>query len=196
MSAKPQSKIKSQPSAAHRPAAIGHNSDDHTKMEMYVNSYRAHQKAEGVHFVEKCKVVEEARSELSDKMFEAFCEEVGLPRNSSMYRKAKIVADAADRLLTLGERLPEAKSTLYELAAVDESVFSEIAEGSGRITAEKVRAARTKSDQQEKCKFFIDATTLRHGERVALLHSIKEEAEKAGATITWSKSFQIEEARQ
>ena len=65
-----------------------------------------------------------------------------------------------------------------------------------RITAARVRAARpTNAAKAEQCKFSVDATTLRHGERLTLLQAIREEASKAGAKVTFPKSLQVEEVR-
>lgn len=197
MSGKPNSKKTSNTSTSDaQPPGVGHNSKDQAQKEMFVSAYRKHHKEEGRHFVEKCKVVVEAQDVLPVAVFNEFCKDVDLPRSSSMFRKARAVAKASDRLLALGNRLPDAKSTLYELAAVNENVFKEIAESSERITADRVKAARPKDPQKpEQCKFFVDATTLRHGDRKALLQAIKDEAEKIGATVTVSKSFRVEEAR-
>jgi hypothetical protein len=197
MSGKPNSKKTSTTSTSDaQPPGVGHNSKDQAQKDAYVSAYRKHHKEEGKHFVEKCKVVVEAQDVLPVTVFNEFCKEVDLPRNSSMFRKARIVAQAADRLLALGNRLPDAKDTLYHLAAADEHVFTEMANSNERITTERVKAARPKDPKKpEKCKFFVDATTLRHGERLALLRAIKDEAEKIGATVTVSKSFRGGEAR-
>ena len=108
------------------PPAVGHNSDDRTNKNFYVNSYRQQHKEEGMHFVQKCKILVEAEDVLSSNIFKEFCSDVGLPRSSSMFRKARAVANASDRLLALGDRLPDLKSTIYELAAVNENVFKEL----------------------------------------------------------------------
>lgn len=197
MSGKPNSKKTSPTSTSGaQPPGVGHNSKDQAQKDAYVSAYRQHHKEEGKHFVEKCKIVAEAEDVLPVTVFNEFCKEVDLPRSSSMFRKARAVAKAADRLLALGNRMPDAKSTLYELAAVNENVFNEIADSSERITAERVKAVRPKDPKKpEQCKFFVDATTLRHSERKELLRAIKDEAEKIGATVTVSKSFRDGEAR-
>lgn len=194
MSKTPNTKAKTVVSA--KPPSLGHNSDDRTNKNLLVSTYLQHHKEEGAHFVQKCKIVVEAEDVLSSNMFKEFCSDVGLPRSSSMFRKARAVANAADRLLALGDRLPDAKSTIYELAAVEENVFKEVAESDERITAARVRAARPSNPAKaEQCKFSVDATTLRHGERLTLLRVIKEEASKAGAKVTFPKSLQMEEVR-
>src|SRR2546430_10811084 len=142
MSGKPNSKKTSPTSTSDaHPPGVGHNSKDQAQKEMFVSAYRRHHKEEGKHFVEKCKVVVEAQEVLPLTVFYEFCRDVNLPRSSSMFRKARAVAKAADRLLALGNRMPDAKDTLYHLAAADEHVFTEMANSNERITTERVKAA-------------------------------------------------------
>jgi hypothetical protein len=174
---------------------VGHNSDM-TKKALLVSTYLSHRKEEGAHHVKRCLVIVEAGAELSSDAFNAFCEEVHLPRNSSMFRKAKAVAQAAPRLLAVADRLPDAKSTLYALATVDENVFKGLFESSKRITAARVKAALPKnSEKPEQCIVSVDATSLRNGERLILLQAVKEAADKVGANVKVPKSLQVEEAR-
>ena len=138
--------------------SIGHNSD-REKKALLVSTYLSHRKEEGAHYVKRCQVLVDAEDELPSNVFKEFCMEVDLPRNSSMFRKARTIAQAAPRLLAVADRLPDAKNTLYELAKVDENVFQELIESNERITAARVKAALANNPKKpEQCRFSIDAT--------------------------------------
>ena len=175
---------------------IGHNSDMTTKKALLVSTYLSHRKEEGAHYVKRCQVLVDAEDELPSDVFKEFCKEVDLPRNSSMFRKARTIAQAAGRLLAVADRLPDAKSTLYELAKVNEAVFTELVESSETITAARVKAALPNGPKApERCLLYVDATPLRSGERLTLLQAVKEAADKVGANVKVPKSFQMEEIR-
>lgn len=191
------------PKAASSPAeptaaTIGHNSDQEKK-DMLVSSFLRFKKEEGASYVKRCQIVVEAEDELPKDIFKAFCEEVGLPRNSSMFRKARTVAQAATRLLAIAERLPDSKSTIYELAKIDEPVFQELFESGKRITAAAVKAAlpveRKQEPRQERFVVAVDATALSHGERLELIRVLDQAAKEAGAEIKLPKSLVEAEAR-
>jgi|UPI0004854593 hypothetical protein len=175
---------------------IGHNSDM-TKKALLVSTYLSLRKEEGAHFVKRCQVIVNAEDELPSNVFKEFCKEVDLPRNSSMFRKARTIAQAAPRLLAVADRLPDARSTLYELAKVeDETVFTELIESSEPITAARVKAALPNGPKAtERCVVRVDATPLRNGERLTLLRAIKEAADMVGANVKVPKSFRTEEGR-
>lgn len=175
--------------------SIGHNSDM-AKKALLVSTYLSHRKEEGAQYVARCQVLVDAEDELPSDVFKEFCKEVDLPRSSSMFRKARTIAQAAPRLLAVADRLPDAKSTLYELAKVDEIVFTEIMESSDPITAARVKAALPNgSKAAERCAVSIDATPLRSGERLTLLRAIKEAADTVGANVRVPKSLQLEDVR-
>jgi hypothetical protein len=175
---------------------VGHNSEEYrTKKNLLVTTYLRFRKEEGEHFVRRCQVVVEAEDDLPSEIFKEFCEEVDLPRNSSMFRKARAIAKAADRLLAVSDRLPDSKSTIYELAKLEEGVFGGLVDELPRITAAEARGASSDSVKRERCVIPVDVTALGHGERLTLLQEVQEAADKAGAKIKVPKSLHAREAR-
>jgi hypothetical protein len=177
-------------------AGAGHNSEDYqTKKNLLVTTYLRFRKEEGEHYVLRCQVVVEAEDDLPSDVFKEFCNDVDLPRNSCMFRKARTVANAANRLLAVASRLPDSKSTIYELAKVDEHVFQELFDSNERITAARVKAASPGTGKLERCVVSVDVTALAHGERLTLLRQVQEAADQHGAKIKVPKSLHAEEAR-
>jgi hypothetical protein len=171
----------------------GHNSEDcRAKKELLVTTYRRFRKEEGEHYVQRCRLVVEAK-DLPPDLYLEFCDDVDLPRDSSMFRKARTIAKAADRLLAVSNRLPDSKSTIYELAKLDESVFGELVDTdvlTPRITAAQVKGTSPEgTTKQERCVVPIDVTALGHGERLELLEEVQATAARYGATIKVPKSL-------
>ena len=173
---------------------VGHNSDM-TRKALLVSTHLSHRKEEGAHYVKRCQVVVEAEDELPSDIFKEFCKEVDLPRNSSMFRKARTIAKVATKLLAVADRLPDSRSAIYELAKVDPNVFHELVDSKERITAARVKAALPTAVKPERCVVSVDITGLRDGERAILLQAVKEAADQAGAKVKFSKSLQIGEMR-
>jgi hypothetical protein len=177
----------------------GHNSDVYrTKKNLLVTTYRDWKRAGAVHYVEGCRVVVEAEDDLPSDLFKEFCEEVGLPRKSSMFRKARAVAKAADRLLAVSDRLPDSRSAITELAWLEPTAFAELVnnnELTPSITAAQVRGATTARERQERCLVSIDATELGHAEKLTLVNELREAANKYGAKLKVPKLLRTEPAQ-
>lgn len=179
---------------------VGHNSDAVVKLQLYVSKYNGFRKEEGELYVQRCALVMEAEKELSPKLFEEFLAHVHLPRKSSNFRKARAVAKAATRLLGISDRLPDSKSTIYELAQLDETTFSSLVEDeviTPTVTAEHIRMKSVADGEGkvEKCVAHIDATPLGHGERLVLMKELKRLASEMGATLRAPKFLEKREKR-
>jgi len=175
----------------------GHNSEAYlTKKNFFLSTYTRFRKEEGENYVGGCKVLVEAESELPSDFFNEFCEDIGLPRRSSMFRKARAIGKAADRLLAVSDRLPDSKSAIYELANLEPKEFGELVDNgelTPRITAAQVRGQSPESPKRERCVIPVDVTALGSGERLTLFKEIREAADKYGAKIKLPKSLHMGE---
>jgi len=171
------------------------------KYVSFVGQVSGFRKQRGELFIQSCVVVIlEAESELPAKVYEEFLDEVGLPRKSSTYRKARAVANAASRLLAVSHLLPDSRSAIYELSILDEETFAALVQDglTSSITAEQIRKKASVKDQKkasDKCVFSVDATPLSHEERLSLVKALREVASRASATVRVPKSIQGMEER-
>lgn len=179
---------------------LGHNSEAEAKHQ-YVTKFNKFRKDRGEAWVRQCVLVLEAENELTLPIYEEFLQEVGLPRRSSNFRKARTVAQAANRLLAISDRLPDSRSTIYELAILDEATFAALVEDglTPSTTADQVRKRESKTRPEgnsERCVVPVDATPLSIGERVALIKALREVASRAGATVRVPKSIKAIESME
>lgn len=65
-------------------------------------------------------------SELPEQELRAFCDEVGLEREGSTYRKLRAIGERIDRFEPHAERVPYAWTTLYELAKLSDEEFERV----------------------------------------------------------------------
>jgi hypothetical protein len=192
-----QSNRRSSTSRADAPGK-GHNSDGEAKLQGFLESYQRYRKEEGESYVRRCKVVVEAETDLNREVFDEFLRQVNLPRKSSKFRKVRAIAKVADRLLAISDRLPDSKSTIYELSILDADRFSQLIEDdviTPTVTAEQIRF-KTREGKEVKCVVPIDATPLDHNKRLELLKDVCSLASRLGARVRVPKSLRGLEERK
>jgi hypothetical protein len=173
----------------------GHNSNEdlEARLELHVATHHGFKKQEGQYYVLGCKAVVEAEADLPEQFFDRYCERIHLPRNSSKFRKARTIGKAADQLLAVSDRLPDAKNTLYELAKVanrEPRAFKELIENdvlTPQITAAEIAGPGVAAVKEDKCVIPVDATALTRCERLELLQEVVAIANRWGATISIPK---------
>jgi hypothetical protein len=100
------------------------NQDTRTRAEL-VLQYKEFARKSAECVLKLAGIVAKA-SELPEQELRAFCDEVGLEREGSTYRKLRAIGERIDRFEPHAERVPYAWTTLYELAKLSDEEFERV----------------------------------------------------------------------
>lgn len=99
----------------------------------FVERYRSFAKQTAEAIINLALTISEAESTLNRVDMTLFCDEIGVERDGSTYRKLKVIAENFSRFELVIEKLPAAWTTIYKLASLPAADFDKLA-SSGVIT--------------------------------------------------------------
>ena len=89
----------------------------------YVDRYRHFAKQSAESIINLALTLVEAEDKLKKSEFATFCDQVGIDRNGSTYRKLKSIAINSARFAPVMDRLPNTWTTIYKLANLEPDKF-------------------------------------------------------------------------
>ena len=118
-----------------------------------VQRYRHFAKESAANIVKLAETLVIAEQNLAPVNFSKFCEEVGLHKEGSTYRKLMIIGANASRFEPFYDRLPNAWTTVYKLASIKQNEFDRVTKSdqfSPFMTAKDVTEVLGKSPVNKK----------------------------------------------
>ena len=91
-----------------------------------VQRYRHFAKESAANIVKLAETLVIAEQNLAPVHFDKFCDEVGLHKDGSTYRKLMIIGGNASRFEPFYDRLPNAWTTVYKLASIKQNEFDRV----------------------------------------------------------------------
>ena len=91
-----------------------------------VQRYRHFAKESAANIVKLAETLVIAKQNLAPVHFDEFCDEVGLHKDGSTYRKLMIIGENASRFEPFYDRLPNAWTTVYKLASIKQNEFDRV----------------------------------------------------------------------
>lgn len=91
-----------------------------------VQQYRHFAKEFAANIVKLAETLVIAKQNLAPVHFDKFCDEVGLHKDGSTYRKLMIIGENASRFEPFYDRLPNAWTTVYKLASIKQNEFDRV----------------------------------------------------------------------
>jgi hypothetical protein len=91
-----------------------------------VQRYRHFAKESAANIVRLAETLVIAKQNLAPVHFDKFCEEVGLHKEGSTYRKLMIIGENASRFEPFYDQLPNAWTTVYKLASIKQNEFDRV----------------------------------------------------------------------
>ena len=91
-----------------------------------VQRYKHFAKESAANIVKLAETLVIAKQNLAPVHFNAFCEEVGLDQDGSTYRKLIVIGEKASRFEPFYDRLPNAWTTVYKLASIEQDEFDRV----------------------------------------------------------------------
>ncbi|MBR0955684.1 hypothetical protein [Bradyrhizobium canariense] len=179
--------------------------DPNEVLEHCVEGYRKFRATSSIDAVIQCTFLVKAVRQ-GEAQMKAFCEQVGLDPKSATFRKKRRIGEGARRLLTCGDALPSAWTTLYELAKLDPAVLYDLVSRGvlkPEMTAKELRQARspdkegTQSEpstsqpalEGESCRLVVDATGLTNDKQLDLFQELQKVAAGFGLVVTGLPEF-------
>lgn len=92
----------------------------------FVERYRSFAKQTAEAIINLALTLAEAESTLNRVDMTLFCDEVGVERDGSTYRKLKVIAENVSRFEPVIEKLPAAWTTIYKLASLPAADFDKL----------------------------------------------------------------------
>ena len=92
-----------------------------------VQRYRHFAKESAANIVKLAETLVIAKQNLAPVHFDKFCDEVGLHKDGSTYRKLMKIGENASRFEPFYDRLPNAWTTVYKLASIKQNEFDRVA---------------------------------------------------------------------
>lgn len=161
---------------------------------MYVENFKKFGKAGAESIIEQCQTVVTAEQELSATYFKRFLLEIDVERSSSTFRKMRSIGEAAVRLKSVADRLPNEWTTLYTLSTLDNARLNELAAQGvlrERMTARELNAALGKtSSKADDFKITIDVSKLEVGTQAELVKLIKRSIQNFGADLRMTTALE------
>lgn len=97
------------------------------KLGDYVLKYKSIARKTAEHIIALASTLVEARQELNQAEFEGFCHEVGLVVQSATFRKLTKIGENSSRFVPYMHKIPNAWTTIYELAKLEPEKFDKVA---------------------------------------------------------------------
>ena len=95
-----------------------------------VNQYKLFAKASAQNILDLARTLTAAKQALCIEDLDMFCDEVGLNRKSSTYRKLTLIGEMGARFAPHTEQMPAAWTTVYKLALLSDEEFDVVASDS------------------------------------------------------------------
>lgn len=167
-----------------------------------VRAYKFFAKELAANFVKLAETLVTAESTLPDEHFISFCNEVGLDRDGSTYRKLMVIGKNAARFEPFLEKMPNAWTTVYKLAAIKGDEFDRVVKSqhfSPFMTANNVSEALGRKSSAKASKTNVISIGLDgcpDDEKLAIYSGIKKLGIEHQFVIKLSKAFKaLTEAR-
>ena len=93
--------------------------------------------------VEMCRVVFEAKEELSTEEFSEFCSDIGHKGEDSTIRKYLAIGAAYDRLIQYADKLPNSWTSIYTITQIPSETFNALAqvgESFAKLSGNQIKA--------------------------------------------------------
>lgn len=93
--------------------------------------------------VEMCRVVSEAKQELSKEEFSEFCTDIGHKGEDSTIRKYLAIGAAYDRLIQYADKLPNSWTSIYTITQIPSETFNalaEVGESFAKLSGNQIKA--------------------------------------------------------
>lgn len=93
--------------------------------------------------VEMCRVVFEAKEELSKEEFSEFCTDIGHKGEDSTIRKYLAIGAAYDRLIQYADKLPNSWTSIYTITQIPSETFNalaEVGESFAKLSGNQIKA--------------------------------------------------------
>lgn len=93
--------------------------------------------------VEMCRVVFEAKDELSKEEFSEFCTDIGHKREDSTIRKYLAIGAAYERLIQYADKLPNSWTSIYTITQIPSEIFNALAqvgESFAKLSGNQIKA--------------------------------------------------------
>jgi len=93
--------------------------------------------------VEMCRVVFEAKEELSKEEFSNFCTDIGRKRTDPTIRKYIAIGAAYERLIQYADKLPNAWTSIYTILQIPTETFialAEVGESFAKLSGKQIKA--------------------------------------------------------
>jgi hypothetical protein len=99
-----------------------------TAREQLVSDYSLFAVKTAQSTVEMCRVVFEAKEELSREEFSEFCTDIGHKGEDSTIRKYLAIGAAYDRLIQYADKLPNSWTSIYTITQIPSEIFNALAQ--------------------------------------------------------------------
>ena len=125
----------------------------------YVERYQTFARKTAESIIGLAKTLVEAEEKLNGVDFSIFCDEVGITKGDTTYSKLKKIGENASRFNPYLQNLPNAWTTIYQLAKLEPNKFAQIAPNLTPFsTAQEITSAFSEKKKNEREKNVIDLT--------------------------------------
>lgn len=120
-----------------------HNKNISANKFFYVSAYSLFAVKTAQATVEMCRVVFEAKEELSKEEFSEFCNDIGHKGEDSTIRKYLAIGAAYERLIQYADKLPNSWTSIYTITQIPSETFNAIAqvgESFAKLSGNQIKA--------------------------------------------------------
>jgi hypothetical protein len=123
-----------------------------TAREQLVSDYSLFAVKTAQSTVEMCRVVFEAKEQLSKEEFSNFCTDIGRKRTDPTIRKYLAIGAAYERLIQYADKLPNAWTSIYTILQIPTETFialAEVGESFANLTGNQLKALKSIGDSNQ-----------------------------------------------
>ena len=120
-----------------------HNKNISANKFFYVSAYSLFAVKTAQATVEMCRVVFEAKEELSKEEFSEFCNDIGHKGEDSTIRKYLAIGAAYERLIQYADKLPNSWTSIYTITQIPSETFNalaEVGESFAKLSGNQIKA--------------------------------------------------------